>query len=80
MTRFSIVSEFGRPVGVVCEDKPQPGQRSVLLALIPGQAFDWPDLAGRWAAGAVLGTVEFHAEQLRRVPMLRPSGHKCAFL
>ena len=80
MLAFTLIAEFNTPRAIICDAVPNPGQRSILFGLIPGQSFDSPDLAARWEVPAVLCTREWHAEQLKRAPMLRPTGHRLAFL
>jgi hypothetical protein len=80
MLSFTLIAEFNSPRAVICDADPNPGQRSILFGLLPDPAFNYPDLAARWEVAAVLCTPKWRAEQLSRVPMLRPAGQRLAFL
>jgi hypothetical protein len=80
MLRFTLITAFGRPEAIICDDPPAPGQRSVLFGLLPEASFDPPTLARRWAVPAVLCTPDWRDAQMARVPMLRPTGHRLAII
>lgn len=76
MLHFTLITDFNTPVAIICDDPPNPAQRSLLYGLLPDGSFDSPVLGRRWAVPTVLCPPEWTAAQLARRPMLRPAGHR----
>jgi hypothetical protein len=81
MKRFEIITEFGSPIAALVSAAVDNHQLNTIYALLtPGDCYNQPALAKRWAVNRVLATDAWAAAQLKRRPMLKPPTLKLAFL
>jgi hypothetical protein len=73
---FELIFEYSEPVAAILF-APQPAAIvHDIYRLLPQRSVLQPALADRWNAHAVLSSDDWASSQLRRRPMLKPTGLK----
>ena len=77
---FTLITEQKSPIAIICDAAISTNHLLRLYQLLPDRAQLAQDLSIRWQSGPVLCCPEWAAAQRKRRPMLKPTGHRLAFL